>query len=239
MNVWALGDYPRVAREVLGGLGPRLVQACGMRAGQRVLDVGTGSGLAALAAADLGADVVGSDITPELLNAARSTDARVEWVHGDARDLPFDDASFDVVLSCIGAMFAPDHQVVADELLRVCRPGGVVAMLNWTPAGSVGRFFEVFGGSPALSWGSPEYVRSLFGDRVSALTATEDRLPVDQFSSAAEYCAYYKRYFGPTMAAFADAEDSAQLDRRFLAYAEAELRDGFGYDYLLVVATKA
>jgi ubiquinone/menaquinone biosynthesis C-methylase UbiE len=239
MNVWALGDYPRVAREVLGGLGPRLVRACAVAAGQRVLDVGTGSGLVALAAAEVGASVVGADITPGLLDAARTADAPVEWVYGDAQDLPFDDASFDVVLSCIGAMFAPDHQVVADELLRVCRPGGVVGMVNWTPHGSVGRFFEVFGGSPAVSWGSPEYVRSLFGDRVSALTAIEDRLPVDRFASAAEYCAFYKKYFGPVMAAFADAEDPAQLDRRFLAYAEAELRDGFGYDYLLVVARKA
>jgi ubiquinone/menaquinone biosynthesis C-methylase UbiE len=239
MNVWALGDYPRLARELVGGLGPRLVQACDVHGGQRVLDVGTGSGLVAIAAADVGASVVGADITPELLDAARESGAPVEWVFGDAQKLPFDDGEFDVVLSCLGAMFAPDQRATADELLRVCRPGGVVGMVNWTPAGSVGRFFEVFGGSPALSWGVPEHVRSLFGDRVPAMTATEERLPVERFASAAEYCAYYKRHFGPVIAAFAETGDPAELDRRFLAYAEAELRDGLGYDYLLVVARKA
>ncbi|HEY7595005.1 MAG TPA: class I SAM-dependent methyltransferase [Actinophytocola sp.] len=239
MNMWALGDYPRLAREVVGGLGPRLVAACGVRAGQRVLDVGTGSGLAALAAAEVGASVVGADITPELLDAARSSGAPVEWVFGDAQKLPFSDAEFDVVLSCVGAMFAPDQRATADELVRVCRPGGVVGMVNWTPGGSIGGFFEVFGGSPALSWGDPDHVRSLFGDGVSAFTAVEERLAVSRFSSAEEYCAYYKANFGPVIAAFAEAEDPAALDRRFLAYAAGEMRAGLGYDYLLVVARRA
>jgi ubiquinone/menaquinone biosynthesis C-methylase UbiE len=243
MNVWALGDYPLLASEVLAGLGPRLVRACEVRAGQRVLDVATGSGLAAVAAAATGASVVGTDITPELLAAAAASSAPVEWVLGDAQSLPFEDGEFDVVLSCLGAIFAPDHQAAADELLRVCRPGGVVGLANWTPEGSVGRFFAVFGapgpGPAPTDWGSAEHVRTLFGDRVSALSATPETLPVDRFASAAEYCAYYKAHFGPTIAAFATAEDPAELDRRFLAYAQDELRRGLGYDYLLVLARKA
>jgi ubiquinone/menaquinone biosynthesis C-methylase UbiE len=239
MTVWALGDYPRLAREVLAGLGPRLVAACDVRAGRRVLDVGTGSGLAALVAADAGADVVGVDVTPELLDVARASGATVAWVFGDAQRLPFGDGEFDVVMSCLGAIFAPDQQATADELLRVCRPGGTIGMVNWTPGGSVGRFFDVFGGSPVTVWGEPARVRSLFGDGVSALTATEETLPVTRFATAAQYRAYYKAHFGPVIAAFAQAADPAELDRRFLGYAEEELRGGLGYDYLLVVARRA
>ena len=230
MTVWALGDYPRLAREVLAGLGPRLVRACAVRPGQRVLDVGTGSGLVAFAAAGAGADVVGADVSPELLAAARGTPggAAVEWVFADAQRLPFADGEFDAVLSCVGAVFAPDQRATAGELLRVCRPGGTIGMVNWTPAGSVGRFFDVFGGSPVTAWGEPGHVRSLFGEGVSALTTTEETLPVTRFTTAAQYCAYYKEHFGPVVAAFADAADPAGLDRRFLAYAEAELRGGLG-----------
>lgn len=239
MTVWGMGDYPRLARELLADLGPRLVAACAVRPGQRVLDVGTGSGLVALAAAGAGADVVGVDVTPELLDAARTANADVAWRLADAQELPFADGEFDAVLSCVGAVFAPDQRATAAELARVCRPGGTIGMVNWTPGGSVGRFFDVFGGSPATAWGVPEHVRSLFGDGVAALTATEETLPVTRFASAAEYCAYYKEYFGPVIAAFAEAADPAALDRRFLAYAEAELHAGLGYDYLLVVARRA
>lgn len=238
MNVWALGDYTRVA-DVIGGLGPRLVSACEVRSGERVLDVGAGNGQVALAAAAAGAEVVAADITEELLEAGRRTGAPVEWVFGDAQKLPFPDAAFDVVLSCVGAMFAPDHRAAAGELARVCRPGGRLGTITWTPDGSIGRFFEVFGGSPAISWGSPDYVRALFGDTVTEFTAVEETLPVTAFATAAEYCAFYRQHFGPVVAAFAEAADPAELDRRFLAYAEAELRGGLSYDYLLVRARRA
>ena len=131
-SVWALGDYPRLAREVLAGLGPALVEACRVEPGQRVLDVAAGTGVAAIPAARAGATVVACDITPELLAAGRVEAARaavpVQWREADAQALPFADDEFDVVMSSIGAMFAPDHQQVADELLRVCRPGGVIGM---------------------------------------------------------------------------------------------------------------
>jgi ubiquinone/menaquinone biosynthesis C-methylase UbiE len=237
-SVWALGDYPRIA-EVLDGLGPRLVEASGVRAGERVLDVGTGSGQVAIPAARTGATVVATDITPELLDAGRRSGAPVEWMYGDAQQLPFPDGEFDVVLSCVGAIFAPNHQAVADELLRVCGPGGRIGMINWTPEGSVGRFFDVFDGSPVSRWGSPEYVRELFGDGVSRLSTVEETLRVTRFATAEEYCAYYKAHFGPVIAAFAAAADPEELDRRFLAFAAEELRRGLGYDYLLVVADRA
>ncbi|MGH3877906.1 MAG: class I SAM-dependent methyltransferase [Actinophytocola sp.] len=243
VNVWAMGDYSKVADEVLGPLGPRLVAACEVGRGQRVLDVAAGSGLVAIPAAGTGAEVVAADITPELLDVGRRSGAPVDWVEADVARMPFEDGEFDVVLSCVGAMFAPDQQAAADEMLRVCRPGGRLGLVSWTPTGSIGRFFAVFG-SPApgpapTDWGSAEHVRSLFGDRVSALSAVEESLPVDRFSSAAEYCAFYKAHFGPTIAAFAAAQDPAELDRRFLAYAEKEMAAGLAYDYLLVVARRA
>jgi ubiquinone/menaquinone biosynthesis C-methylase UbiE len=240
-NVWAMGDYSKVATEVIGELGPRLVAASEVGPGQRVLDVATGSGVVAIPAAGTGAEVVGVDITPELLDVGRRSGAPVEWVEADVQRMPFEDGEFDVVLSCVGAMFAPDQQAAADEMLRVCRPGGRLGLISWTPGGSIGRFFAVFGapGPAPTDWGTAEHVRSLFGDRVSALSAVEESLKVDRFSSAAEYCAFYKAHFGPTIAAFAAAQDPAELDRRFLAYAEKEMAAGLAYDYLLVVARRS
>jgi ubiquinone/menaquinone biosynthesis C-methylase UbiE len=142
--VWAAGDFPRVARETIKDVGPTLVAAAGVRPGQHVLDVAAGSGATSIPAALAGGDVVASDLTPELLDAGReaalAAGVALEWVEADAEALPFGDASFDVVLSSFGAMFAPRHQVVADELLRVARPGATIAMANWTPEGWVGQF---------------------------------------------------------------------------------------------------
>src|SRR5687768_3438284 len=123
--MWGLGDYHRFATETVWSLGPVLVEACGIAPGDRVLDVAAGSGNVAIRAAEAGATVVASDLTPENLEAGRrEADARgvrVDWVEADAEALPFEDGEFDVITSCLGAMFAPDHQAVADELVRVCR----------------------------------------------------------------------------------------------------------------------
>ena len=135
--LWASGDYPAVAAELIPALGPELVQACGIRPGDRVLDVAAGSGNAAIPAAVAGAIVTASDLTPELFGAGRRIAAErgveLEWVEADAEAVPFADNSFDVVTSCVGAMFAPHHQATANELVRVCRPGGTIGMINWTP----------------------------------------------------------------------------------------------------------
>jgi len=259
-SVWALGDYPRLAREVLAGLGPALVEACRVEPGQRVLDVAAGTGVAAIPAARAGATVVACDITPELLAAGRVEAARaavpVQWREADAQALPFADDEFDVVMSSIGAMFAPDHQQVADELLRVCRPGGVIGMANWTPEGSIGEFFRLFGpylppppgGVPPVAWGTEEHVAVLFGDRVESLWTSQRSLQVDHYHSPADFCAYYQAVFGPTIAAYAtvadDPERLARLDRDFLDYATRTNHAGPGeparyeYEYLLVVAHK-
>ena len=143
--MWASGDYPALARDLIADLGPALVDACGVRPGMRVLDVAAGAGNAALVAADAGADVVASDLTPELFAAGRAAAAErgveVTWREADAEALPFADATFDVVMSCVGVMFAPHHQQAADELVRVCRPGGTIGLLNWTPEGFIGQMF--------------------------------------------------------------------------------------------------
>ena len=140
--MWASGDYPLMVDTFLQPLGPRLVEACAVGAGDRVLDVATGTGNAAVPAARIGASVTASDLTPELLGAgSRRADAvglDLTWTTADAEHLPFAVKSFDVVMSAIGVMFAPHHQVAADELVRVCRPGGTLGLLNWTPEGMIG-----------------------------------------------------------------------------------------------------
>src|SRR5215468_61368 len=178
---WAAGDYHRFASDLVWGLGAELVSACGITPGDRVLDVAAGSGNTALRAADAGGIVVASDLTPENFAAGRTAAQRtglsIDWVEADAERLPFADAEFDVVTSSVGAMWAPDHERVASELLRVCRPGGTLGMINFAADGLIADFLDVFAGYAApppwaaspLLWGDPEYVRQLFGTRVSAI----------------------------------------------------------------------
>jgi len=253
--LWALGDYDRVATEVVAGLGPALVAAAGVRAGDRVLDVAAGSGNASLPAAEAGADVVATDLTPELVQIGRDRSAAhgltIRWDEADAESLPFGDDAFDVTLSCVGVMFAPFHQPVADELVRVTRPGGRIGLINWTPEGFIGRLFAAMkpfaappppGASPGPLWGDEQHVRSLFGDRVSGLDAQRRLLRVDRFDSGAAFRDFFATYYGPTIAAYRNVADDpdriADLDR-----ALAELADAYGaqdgvmeWEYLLVVA---
>jgi SAM-dependent methyltransferase len=234
--MWAAGDFPRVARETVPQVGPALVAAAGVRTGQRVLDVAAGSGATAIPAALAGGDVVASDLTPELLAAGRSAaiamGVALEWVEADAEALPFADASFDTVLSSFGAMFAWNHQAVADELVRVTRPGGTIAMANWTPEGWVGQFFVTMvpfmpppppGALPPILWGLEDHVRSLFGSRVRDLTFTRQVQVMDRFADPAAAVAYYRDNFGPTVMAYAgladDPERRAALDAAFLDFA--------------------
>src|SRR5215831_19445910 len=170
-RAWALGDYHRFASDLVWQLGAELVAACGIRAGDRVLDVAAGSGNTTLRAAEAGATVVASDLTPENFAAGRLAAQRaglpIDWVEADAEGLPFADAEFDVVTSSVGAMWAPDHQRVADELLRVCRPGGTIGVTTFPPEGMAADIFGVVApympapppnAQSPLLWGTDEHV---------------------------------------------------------------------------------
>ena len=259
--MWALGDYHRFALETVWELGPRLVESCEIAPGQRVLDVAAGSGNVALRAAEAGADVVASDLTPENLAAGRrEAQARgleLEWVEADAEALPFDDGEFDVVTSCLGAIFAPDHRRVAAELVRVCRPGGTIGMLNFTPDGLAGEFFGLFGryappppdgALPPVLWGDEEHVRELLGDRVEALELERGEYVERNPGGPAAYLDFFKETFGPLIGLYAGLADqpdrAAELDRDFLDFATRSNQGQPGgpaeyrYEYLMVIARK-
>ena len=219
--MWASGDYPSMVETFLLPLGPRLVEACRIGPGMKVLDVAAGTGNASIPAAQAGADVTASDLTPELLEAGRSRPEAegltMEWVEADAEKLPFEDESFDVVMSSIGAMFAPRHQAVADELVRVCRPGGTIGMLNWTPEGMIGALFRTMGpfapppppgAQPPPLWGSEDHMKELFGDRVELKTLDRDVLAIDAFATPRDYGDHFRERYGPTLAAEANARKS-------------------------------
>ena len=223
--MWALGDYPSMVETFLLPLGPRLVEVCGIGPGMKVLDVASGTGNAAVVAAERGADVVASDLTPEMFEAgrerARQAGVELEWVEADAEGLPFGDQSFDVVMSSIGAMFAPRHQDVADQLVRVCRPGGTIGLLSWTPEGMIGALFRAMapfmpppppGAQPPPLWGSEDHLDELFGDRVSWSTLERDMLVVPQFDHPQDYGEHFKERYGPTIAARANAEKHDRAD---------------------------
>jgi SAM-dependent methyltransferase len=211
--MWASGDYPAMVETFLLPLGPRLVSACGIGPGMTVLDVAAGTGNAAIPAAQTGARVTASDLTPELLDAGRTRaealGAQLDWVAADAEHLPFDDGAFDVVMSSIGVMFAPFHQPAADELVRVCRPGGTIGLLCWTPEGMIGALFRAMGpfapppppgAQPPPLWGSEQHLAELFGDRVSFGTLRREPLEVTAFEHAHDYGAHFRACYGPTIA---------------------------------------
>ena len=215
-----------------------------------------GTGNVALRAAEAGADVVASDLEPAQLAAGRrAAEARgldLAWVEADAAALPFPDASFDVVTSSAGAIFAPEQQAVADELVRVCRPGGTIGMINFTPGSMADAFFAVFGrhappsnGAPSpIRWGEEAHVRALFGPPVDL--ALSRRSYVERSPGGPrEFCDFYKATFGPVVALYAALDDdaTAALDADFLDFATSWARTGDGghaeYDveYLLVVGS--
>src|SRR5918994_1679408 len=216
--MWASGDYPLMVETFLLPLGPRLVDACDIAAGTRVLDFAAGTGNAAIPAAARGARVTASDLTPELLHAGRlraePEGLDLEWVEADAESLPFEDASFDVVMSSIGVMFAPHHQDSADELVRVCRPGGTIGLLSWTPEGMLGALFRTMkpfapppppGVQPPVLWGSEEHLQGLLGGRVEFRTLERGVLEITAFERPRDYGEHFKAHYGPTIAARANA----------------------------------
>ncbi|MGI5369196.1 SAM-dependent methyltransferase [Streptomyces sp. A244] len=260
--MWAQGDYPSLAAEVIPELGAILVEACGVRSGLRVLDVGAGSGNAAIPAALTGADVVASDLTPELFEAGRRVaekqGAHLTWQEADAEALPFGDAEFDTVLSCVGVMFAPHHQQAADELVRVCRPGGTIGLLSWTPQGFIGRMFAAMkpyapppppGAQPPPLWGDEDHVRALLGDRVTDISAERRTVRIDRFGTPEMFRDYFKERYGPTISVYkniaGEPDRAAALDGALVDLArDADQGTGSGstvleWEYLLFTARRA
>jgi SAM-dependent methyltransferase len=256
--MWATGDYPKLAIELVAPLGPVLVEAVGVGPGDRVLDVAAGTGNAAVPAAQTGADVVASDLTPELLQAGAAAAAEqgveLQWREADAHALPFSDNEFDVVMSCIGVMFAPFHQRAADELVRVCKPGGRIGILSWTPEGHIGQLFATMkpymapppaGAQPPPLWGREDHVRALLGERITDVNAELRALTVDHFTSGAEFRDYFKSVYGPTIAAYrnieGDADRVAALDADIARVGDGFLAGGrtMKWEYLLLTARKA
>jgi SAM-dependent methyltransferase len=210
---WDAGDYAEVAERLVMPLGPVAVEAAAVHAGDTVLDVATGTGNAAIPAAATGARVTGLDVAPGLLTTARTrataAGVQVELVEGDAEDLPFADASFDVVLSTLGVQFAPHHEQTASELARVLRPGGRIALCNWTPQGYIGRFFATLsaympappaGVSPPPRWGDPDHVTALFAG--TGITFTFARRTVDFRDASPEaFIDFMATCYGPLVKA--------------------------------------
>lgn len=255
--MWATGDYAKLASELVAPLGPVLVEACRIGPGDRVLDVAAGTGNAAIPAAQAGASVVAGDLCPELLQAGAAIAAEqgveLEWREADAHALPFGDNEFDVVMSCIGVMFAPFHEQSAGELIRVCKPGGRIGLLSWTPEGHIGQLFATMkpymappppGAQPPPLWGREDHVRALLGDRVTDVVAERRTLTVDHFADGAEFRDYFKNLYGPTIAAYrnieGDADRTAALDADIARVGDGFLdnSDTMEWEYLLLTARK-
>lgn len=251
--IWSAGDYDAIA-ELFWDVGAVVAEAAAIEPGMKVLDVATGTGNAAIRAAAAGSEVVGLDLTPELFDDARRREAlagvRVEWVEGDAEALPFEDESFDRVLSTFGVMFAPRHDVAAAELVRTCRPGGTIVLANWTPDGFVGRMLALFASrmpappppAPPTLWGEETHLRALLGGQT--LLAVE-RCTVDLVAGSMEaMMADFERQFGPMVLAHQVLEErlyealKAELIALVESFDTGEGEVRIPSEYLLVVGLK-
>ena len=248
--MWGRGNYAAVA-ERISQAGELVIERSGLEPGMDLLDVACGTGNATIPAARSGARATGLDFSPELLEIARErgSDAmvEVEWVEGDAQELPFEDASFDRVISTFGHMFAPDHRRTAKEMLRVCRPGGAIAVACWTPEGALGRMVRALaelvppppGDPPAVLWGTEEHQRELLGD------GEFERHEIEwEDESVESYAQFMLESFGPLLnARELLAEREGELDEAFRAFLEREnLNDDgtlrFSGEYLLGVVPR-
>ncbi len=254
-KIWTAGEYARIGNPI-AIMGELLCEAVDLRSGDKVLDVATGSGNTALSAARRFCEATGVDYVPELIEHAKQRAAAeglgVAFEVGDAENLPYPDASFDVVLSTLGVMFTPNQEKAASELLRVCRPGGKVGLANWTPDGYVGNMFRIVGKhfppppgikSPPL-WGTEERLRELLGDGISSLDVKR-RTYVFRYPSAGHFIEHFRSYYGLMNKAFEsldpDGREGLESDLRQLIAEWNVSGDGTAVlpsDYLEVVAVK-
>jgi ubiquinone/menaquinone biosynthesis C-methylase UbiE len=259
-KTWASGDYDQIARGIRA-VADHVVRVARVRAGERVLDVACGTGNTALAARARGAEVTGLDLTPELLAVAREREAAeglsgIHWREGDAENMPFEDASFDVVVSSCGLMFAPDQQRVAAEVARVTRPGGRVAIQAWTQEGGVGRMFRVVSkyvqgpaGVPSpFGWGDEEKAKSLLGAAFADYRF--ERYDCPEYTDTPEELAeLFIGQYGPTNRAYhalldknaeeaeAFRRDLTELYRGYVTPADGKVR--WGREYIITLAVRA
>ncbi|OWJ96197.1 SAM-dependent methyltransferase [Pseudomonas sp. A46] len=253
---WASGDYA-VIGTTLQLVGELLAEACDIRYGESVLDVAAGNGNATLAAARRGGRVTSTDYVPALLERgqerARAEHLQVEFHVADAENLPFADASFDLVLSTFGVMFTPDQEKAAAELARVCRPGGRIGLANWTPEGFIGQVFKTLGRHlppppgvrPPSLWGTESHLRALFGDSAAEIVTTP-RLFNFRYQSAEHFLEVFRTWYGPIHKAFAalPAESAQALENDLIELIERLNRAGpdsliLPSEYLEVVITRA
>ena len=254
-RAWASGDYAAVAARIQS-IAELLVDAADLEAGSSVLDVATGSGNAALAAARSGAIVTGIDYVPTLLERARVRAAAegfdIEFVDGDAEALPFADGSFDAVISVLGVMFTADQEAAASELLRIARPGGTIALANWTPSSFVGEMFRTVarhiappaGVRSPLQWGTEPRLVELLGEGASELLV-RPRTFVFRFRSPDEFVDFFRGNYGPVHTAFSKLDEPGRgaLHRDLAELATSHDRSigpslAIPSEYLEVVATR-
>lgn len=222
---WMAGDYSLIAKSTESGA-EEFINRLSLKPDTRLLDVACGSGNVAIAAAHIGAIVTGVDIAPNLLEdgreRAKAEGVAVQFDEGDAEQLPYPDAAFDVVVSMFGAMFAPRQELAAAELVRVCRSGGRIALANWTPGGFAGEILQTVarhvppppGVPPPVRWGDEATVRELLLDGISDLQMTRQICPIKYPFPPSEVVEYFRTYFGPVNRAFAALDEDGQVSLR-------------------------
>lgn len=254
---WIAGDFGEIAKSIAVG-GAEFVDRLGLKSGMKVLDVATGTGNLAIPAAKTGADVTGIDIAPNLIEQAieraKAETLQAKFEVGDAEALPYEDNTFDVVMTMFGAMFAPRPDVTASELIRVTKPGGIIAMANWTPTHFTGEMFKTGAkhvppppGMPSpVLWGTEDAVRERLGDGVKDLQMTATRITFSYPFPPAEVVEHFRKYFGPTKKAFEsldeDGQNALRADLVELWERSNKATDGttsVESEYLEVIATKA
>ena len=256
-GMWIAGDFGKIAEMIAKG-GEEFVERLDLKPGMKILDVATGTGNLAIPAAKTGAEVTGIDIAPNLIDQANER-AKAEGVEakfevGDAEALPYDDNTFDVTMTMFGAMFAPRPDVTAAELIRVTKPGGIIAMANWTPEGFAGQMFKTNGkhvppppGMPSpVQWGSEDIVRERLSDGISDLKLTRRPIMFHYDFAPSDVVEYFRTYFGPTQKAFESLDENGQAalraDLEDLWTSKNQATDGttkVESEYLEVLATKA